>query len=635
MLENLLEICKKREKKINKIEKIKNKTDFDQAYARLIEASKKGYEYISEEDKKVFLKYFGLFDKNDFAPQSFMLRIRIPGGKLTPKQAKVIAQIAKDFAKDYIDITTRMQLELRYIKIENIIEIFKRLKDVNLTSFQTGIDNIRNIVTDPLDAIAYDNYIEVFPTILKMQKIFLEKREWIGTLPRKFNTAISGSISNRCNLFGHDCSFALANKDGDFGFNVYLGGKVGKISKNVNIFLTKDEIVPFYENLLRFYKEFGFRDNRNKNRLYFLLEAIGFDNFKKIFEKYTDKEYKSAGDTLCKMDHFDAKEGKVLLKDGSYALHAVIPGGIFSGSDLEEAANMAKDCNGEIRLTIEQNLYITSLKNPKDMLNKPFFKKYKNIDSIYFNNLIACAGKKECSFGVIANKPDAIEMANFLTKEVDIKDSKVKIHWSGCVKGCGIHEWADIGFLGTKALIDENIEYGVDIFMGGSFIRQKAAKRVLKSIPLKNAKFLIKEIFLEFKKNKKDKESFEEFYERYFEGFSTGALSFFIIFNALLKKENIDFRFSLSNHKFLGKMEAFEIFDFGIDIYKNLTGEKPYIQIYDFEPLGAKKPPHPCKLNKNLSKTTGDIVYKMIHPNKKERYKVFSEILKEIGYSWI
>ena len=117
MIELLQKAKDKRSKKINKFEQVKEKMSPKEAYERLGELAKKGYDAITPEEKNVFLKYFGLFDKDEFTPKQFMLRVRIPGGRLTPEQAKTLGEVAKEFGNDYIDLTTRMQVELRYIHI--------------------------------------------------------------------------------------------------------------------------------------------------------------------------------------------------------------------------------------------------------------------------------------------------------------------------------------------------------------------------------------------------------------------------------------------------------------------------------------------------------------------------------------
>ncbi len=216
VLEKALEA---RSKKINKVETTKALKMPMDVHAKLEEIAASGYEGLAAEDSAYFLKCFGLFDKGE----DFMLRVRIPAGQLNYEQALRIGEVAKKYGNDYIDITTRMQVELRYLQIQDIAKVLAELKEVGISTFQTGVDNPRGIVADPLDGIAYDNIIETMPIIEELQAIFGENPEWISALPRKFNTGILGSLSNSCNIFGHDCCFVLAQKDGIFGFNVLLG----------------------------------------------------------------------------------------------------------------------------------------------------------------------------------------------------------------------------------------------------------------------------------------------------------------------------------------------------------------------------------------------------------------------------
>lgn len=618
-----------RREKINKVEKTKEKMTPAEALARLYKASKEGYDFLDKEDKAVFLKYFGLFDKDSLTPKQFMLRIRIPGGRLIPKQAEVLGEVTKAYAKDEMNLTTRMQVEIRNLMIEDVPTVFEKLESVGITSYQTGMDNLRNIVIDPLDGLSYDNVIESFPILEKLQAIFLKKDAYTGVLPRKFNTAISGSIANRCNVYGHDCCFILAMKEGMYGFNVYVGGKVGKVAKDANIFLLSHEVEAFFEQIVAFYKMYGFRDNRNKNRMHFLIEALGMEGFREAFSEFTKTSYKEAGETLCKMDYFENEQGSVQLKDGTSAVHAIVKAGLFSGSDMIETAKLAAQTGGEIRLSVEQNLFITHVSDKEAFVKEMFFEKHPNISSPFFNNLVACVGKNECSYGVIANKADALNMANFLETEFPGFTQKIRMHWSGCVKGCGIHEWGDIGFVGAKTKVDGKVEEAVDILLGGSFAKSKEAVTIFKAAPLRFAPFYIKALVEEGKSWQK----FDLFLDEILPSYSKGAIAFMMKFNYWIKEKGIDYRFSLIRHKSIGKFEPLEIFDFGNTIYRELTSDKAYLEIHNFQPIGQKKPLPPVKLNNTLDEEVSDLVYKMVHPSPESRYKVFTEILGDMKLS--
>ncbi len=548
MLEKLKEISKQRNLKLNKIEKLKPNRTVDEAMEVLKKYAVSGYDSIDKDDATLFFKYFGIFDKvKPNGKNSFMLRIRIPGGQLTPTQAKKIGNIAKTYGGDYIDITTRMQIQLRFLLIEDLPTILEELDSVGITTYQTGIDNLRNIVTDPLDGLSYDNVIESMPLIEQLQEIFLKKSEWIGTLPRKFNTSITGSYANRCNVFAHDCCFVLAQKDGIFGFNLYLGGRVGILAKDANVFLEEGEVVEFFTALIEIFKEYGFRDNRNKNRLHFFIEEVGMENLVTLLKYRCDKEFKSAGQQMVELEHFDAKYGKIKQKDGLFALHVVVPAGIFTGKALIEASEIADKEDGSIRLSVDQNLYIVGVKesNIEKILSHKLFSSYKNINTPFYNDMISCSGSDTCSFGVIRGKMDALKMSKYLSQMVELDDGKVRIYWSACVKGCGIHDLGDIGLLGCKTKIGDKTVPGVDISLGGKLINESLeAKLLLKSIPIVYARYYIEELILEYKRLKKSNESFEKFFDRVLVNYSYGAIAFMMSFNYMISR-----KFDLPNNK--------------------------------------------------------------------------------------
>jgi len=503
-----------RNTKQNKIEKIKELKTPMSVYDNLKTLCESGYENLSGEDSKYFLKCFGLFDKGE---GEFMIRVRIAGGQLSNSQADAIGNISQKYGNDYIDITTRQQIELRYIKFENLYTVLSELDAVGITTFQTGVDNFRNIVTSSFDGLSEDSSIECMPIIEQMQSIFLQKEEWNSVLPRKFNTGILGTSTNDCNIFGHDCCFIAAKKENELGFNLYLGGRVGMQAQDADLFIKPADVKEVFLSVINLFKEFGFRDNRNKNRLVFLIESVGMDSFRETIMQTTKARLESAGELLLEKEHSIAQSGISKLKDEKSALLFSIPSGVFSGSDLIAIAEHSKKIDGMIRLSIEQSFHIVCEDRfIQGIKTTEIYKKYAKYQNPYFVHQIACAGTATCSFGVIPNKPDAIEMAEYLQQEVPLEDAKVRMHWSACPKGCGIHGIADIGFEGCKAK-DENGEtcYGVHILLGGkvSFGAQEA--RVLyKAVPLPKAKYLVKELMLKYKNERINNESFEQYDSR-------------------------------------------------------------------------------------------------------------------------
>ena len=623
-----------RNKKVNKVETTKAlKLPMD-VYARLEEIAAAGYEGLAAEDSAYFLKCFGLFDKGE----DFMLRVRVPAGQLNYEQALRIGQVAQKYGNDYIDITTRMQIELRYLQIADIAKVLAELKEVGISTFQTGVDNPRNIVTDPLDGIAYDSVIETMPIIEKLQALFIGNPEWISALPRKFNTGILGSLSNSCNIFGHDCCFVLAQKEGVFGFNVYLGARVGVQSQDANLFVTVEEVPAFYKALLTVFKTYGYRDNRNKNRLVFLLNDVGMDNFIDAVKEEAGAHFSAAGTTMVQSQSIALGSNKVLGRNGKFNYKMIVPSGIFSGSDLMAAAQVAKTYGtGELRLSYDQNVYVVHI-GKEDLTtfeSSQVIKKYAAFNHLYFSDMIACAGTATCSFGVIPNKPDAIEMAHFLHTEVAIENANVRMNWSACPKGCGVHGIADIGFEGCIAKDEDgNRVDGVHIFVGGKITREaKEAHTLHKALPITEAKHHVKYLLKTYAAHKRRSETYEAFDDRFLShNYSFQALGFYTKINYVLnEKLGLDIMLELEAEPQSSKREEYELFGFGLKLYRLLTGEKRYESVVGLAPNMLQptsiKRDTVSKLNPKVPAKLSEIIYNMTHEEKKERAQVFSELL--------
>jgi len=518
-MEALQKALEARSKKVNQIEKLKDIKTSTKAMEDLKSYASFGYNHISKEDFSYFFKCFGVFDKKkENGENSFMIRVRIPGGQLNSVQARVLGEVSRDYCNNSLDLTTRMQVELRYIKIEDLALILEKLDEVSISTYQTGIDNIRNILTDPLDGVASDCILESMPILKELQEVFFKQEEWIGKLPRKFNTAISGSLSNRCNILGHDCCFYLAKKDGEYGFNVALGGKVGVVARKTDIFLKdSSEVVSFFTALIKIFKAYGFRDNRNKNRLYFLIEAIGMDELIKAIKIEANQEFQSTGDEIINSEMFNSTHGFIKLRDDTNAIHSIVTAGVFNGVDMIRLAHLANEYgSGDIRLTYEQNIFILGVKdeNKNSLLSNSFFQIHKNINTPYINNLITCIGSKNCQYGIIETKGISKEICEYLNNEVSLeKDEVVRLYWSGCIKGCGLNDLGDIGFQGVKFKNEvKEMVYGVNITLGGKMTKETEEGRLLYSkISIEDAKVKMKNLMNIYKNEKLDKETFEAF----------------------------------------------------------------------------------------------------------------------------
>lgn len=505
-----------RNKKINKIELLKQEQkalDFWNDFENICKGS---YENLKDVHEKHLLKCFGIYDKGD--ANSFTIRIRIPFGQFTATQAKKIAQTSKKYGKSCIDLTTRGQIEFRHLKLHELPVVLKELESVGITTFQTAGDNFRGLITSPLDGYSKTSLIDCETYFNDIQDVFLKNEEYIGTLPRKFNTGILGDTVNDCNIYGHDCSFVLASKDNELGFNLYLGGKVGVQARPLNLFIKTSQVKTIFKTIIDLFKKYGFRDNRNKNRMTYFLDEIGIVEFEKAIIETSGIALKTAGELLVKDEYKIDNTSTIKLKDNKTAVYFSIPAGIFNSKDLEILSTLMEKTNSIIRLTHEQSFFIiTDDENVQLIKDSIIYKKFDSFHNIYFNNQIACAGVNECSFGVIANKADAIEMALYLNTHIPIENAKIRMYWSACPKGCGVHGVADIGFEGAKVK-DENGNFcdGVKIFIGGKATTSVLeARQLTKAIAIPKAQEVVKELLNIYKTHRDENESFESFDSRF------------------------------------------------------------------------------------------------------------------------
>lgn len=452
--------------KVNKIEELKQTKTPKEVFESIKRYAHEGHEAIPEDEKSFFLKCFGIFYREN-TPGKFMMRIRTCGGVLSLQQAQTLGELAVTYGEDYIDITTRAAIELRYLHMKDIPTILETLERVGLTSFQTGVDNMRSIIMDPLDGFCEDSLITCKEIVQEMEKVFLKNEAWIAALPRKFNTAITGSLSNRCNVFGQDCGFVLAKLGDKLGFSPFLGARTGSHATPSEIFVEKEQVVVFYEALLKLFKTYGFRHNRNKNRFKFLLDEVGKDEIIREIESTTGLHFEKNPEILTQHN------GEIKFTtsfEGKTHLHCPVPCGVFSGSALLDAVNFAHTVESdEIRLSVEQNFIILNAKTIS--LCDTFVQHYAQYDNTFLRNIVACAGKKHCPFGLIEAKEIGIDLAKSLQALYPEQTNQLKFYWSCCPKGCGIHEIGDFGFVASKAKIDDNVVEVVSIFQQGELIQ--------------------------------------------------------------------------------------------------------------------------------------------------------------------
>jgi len=462
---------------LNKFEKFKAEKDGLAVKEQLEHFAQVGWEEMDETDREHRLKWVGVFFR-PVTPGKFMLRMRLPNGILTATQMRVLAEVVQRYGEDgNADITTRQNLQLRGIRLEDIPDIFNRFKAVGLTSVQSGMDNVRNITGSPVAGIDAAELIDTRELVQQVQDMITNHGEGnpeFSNLPRKFNIAIAGGRDNCVHAEINDLAFVPAYKNGILGFNIVVGGffsaKRCDAAIPLKAWVTPDGVVEVSRAVLEVYRDRGLRVNRQKARLMWLIDELGLDQFRSEVENQLGWKLEAEAEKdefdWEKRDHIGIYSQK---QAGLNYVGLHIPVGRLYAQDMFDLARIAEVYgSGEIRLTVEQNVIIPNVPYSRleALLAEPLLERFSINPNSLTRALISCTGAQFCNFALIETKNQAVATIQELEAELTLPCT-VRIHWTGCPNSCGQPQVADIGLMGTKVRKDGKAVEGVDLYMGG------------------------------------------------------------------------------------------------------------------------------------------------------------------------
>ncbi len=498
------------ETKLNKRERYKARL---RPYDYFKELETLDFESLGEGDR-FYLQDFGIFN-TDFLEDEFTMRLRVPAGRLSTEQFSHIANVVKEYDLTII-LTARGGIQLHDLEADNVLEIWKKLNSLGLTTWQSFGDNIRNIVSDVYDGVGKYSEIEVYPLIMQMQEHILKNPIYVGMLPRRVSIGISGNRANVSSFFANDIYFALAKKGEILGFNVYMGGKNTEVAQDADIFLLKDEVVDFFKAFVQAFYLHGSRFSRSKTRLFYMIESIGMDALKTHIQREYEKTFESAGEILLEKVKFSTSE---ILKDKTNAFCYQTDFGRLNSDEMQELSLYATEHNAEIRIGIDQNIYILGLMDVKIPLVSPKLSA----------TVLTCAGNL-CPYAVwsIKNETDYLPLEK-------INEHSIHIGFSGCVKGCGRHRHTDIGLIGLKTNNFGDTDAGVRVFLGAQHSNGASVGRMLFSmVPLIHIHDTLSLIISTYEKS--GYEDFEDYAHNVLNKYSEGFLAMWFLLNLEAKQ---------------------------------------------------------------------------------------------------
>lgn len=429
-----------------------------------------GFASIPAEDLRGRMRWWGLYTQRrpgidggrtaSLAPEElddefFMLRVRCDGGLLTAEQTRVIAGISTEFARGTADISDRQNIQLHWIAIEDVPEIWRRLEAVGLSTIEACGDTPRVILGSPVAGVAADEIIDGSPAIAEIKRRYIGNPEY-SNLPRKFKTAISGSprldVAHEIN----DVSFVgVVHPERGPGFDLWVGGGLSTaphFARRLGAWVPLAEVPDVWAGVIGIFRDYGYRKLRTKARLKFLMADWGPERFREVLESEYLHRRLVDGPAPVAVDPGERDHvGIHPQRDGRVYVGAAPTVGRISGDILQRLADLSEEFgDGHLRLTAQQKLVIVNVQPARaDELADGLAELGLLVHPSRFRrSAMACTGIEYCKLAIVETKSIAAQTVAELERRLPECDSPVAIHVNGCPNSCARIQVADIGLKG-------------------------------------------------------------------------------------------------------------------------------------------------------------------------------------------
>lgn len=424
----------------------------------------------------------------------YMARIRIPAGVVSPLQLKALAHVSREFGNGILHITTRQDIQIHNVHIKDTLKVMQHLKEHNLSSRGGGGNTVRNIIACPLSGVCKEELFDVRRYAVALTE-YLLRQDTSFTLPRKLKISFSGCSKDCGGCLVNDLGLLAQYQGEKKGFRVFVGGGMGassRIGKLLEEFISDQDLGYCVAAVKNVFYRMGDRRNKRHNRLRFLIEDMGLEEFKKVyrkeFQELREKEYIA----LRKIDFLEQEEidrGVPQIDDEEYkeflsysvssqkqkgfsSVELRIPRGDISAERLAALAQLEKDFSGiEFRTSLDQNLFICWVKS-EDLYK--LFLKLKDILSNFLYpqtllDVVACKGALTCNLG-LCNSPGLAEEIEDVVKKEFLKKKVFRtlgIRLNGCPNSCAQHPIGKLSFYGMVRRVDNRPVPFYKFFLGG------------------------------------------------------------------------------------------------------------------------------------------------------------------------
>jgi sulfite reductase beta subunit-like hemoprotein len=493
-----------------------------------------GYEAVPEEDF-VRLQWYGLYhDKPKLG--YFMLRVKLPGGIVTPAQLRVIGEIADRDGRGFAELTTRQNVQLHWLAMARIPEVLATLNAAGMNTAGGCGDNVRNITGCPVAGIAHDELFDVRGLLQETADFFVSNREY-SDLPRKHKITIS-ACPHQCNAPEIHCLALIgAPRDGRPGFAVRAGGGLStwpRLADDLGIWVPMEESLGVLRAMIDIWREdLRYRLSRTRARLKYMVHDIGAEAFRARVEERLGRKLEDGAVPTPPAEEFDHAGINRQKQGGLFYAGFPVYLGLMDGSKLRSVADIAESYGGAIRLTRRQNFILTDI--PGERLDEVT----GQVAALGFpleapalrSASIACTGDPFCNYTVAETKGRLKEIVEHLEQTFGDEVGALRLNLDGCPHACAHHWIGDIGLQGTtlreRGPQGERLQ-GYDLFLRGGLARDAAIGRpLLRRVPAPEVCQVIERLVRAWLTARLDKEPLQRFFTRHSDeeltAFATGG----------------------------------------------------------------------------------------------------------------
>ncbi len=415
-----------------------------------------------------------VLDPAELDDEYFMLRIRIDGGQLTTEQLRTIADISTTYARDTADITDRQNIQLHWVRVEDVPAIWSRLEAVGLGTQEACGDCPRVVLGSPLAGIAADELIDPTPAIREITQRYIGDPAY-SNLPRKFKSAITGHPSLDVAPEVNDVSFVpTVDPEHGVGFDVWVGGGLSTnpmLAKSLGVWVPLDDVPEVWTAVVGLFRDYGYRRLRARARLKFLVADWGVEKFRAVLEdEYVGHALIDGNPPpkpLGNGDHVGVHE----QADGRYFVGASPTVGRICGTTLTKLADLIESHgSARIRTTPYQKLIILDVEKHQvdSLVNALDGLGLSAQPSQWRRSTMACTGIEFCKLAIVETKGRAADLITELERRIPELDTPISVHLNGCPNSCARIQVADIGLKGQLVLDDDgNHVEGFQVHLGG------------------------------------------------------------------------------------------------------------------------------------------------------------------------